>query len=636
MREPTVASSPHRVPVGLLALTAVVRLALAVAAISYSGDPSLFSSPDTSTYLEPVESLLAGEFRAAGEPEIRRTPGYPLLLVPGLMLGHATAVTIALQIVLSIATAWLVHRLSLLVFRSTSVAWWAVLLYALEPLSILLSVKLLSETLFTFLFLLGLYGVFRFVRERRWAWLLGAALALAAAVYVRPIAYYLPLVLLPFLALGPDGRVSRGRAAGAACFAVVCIGLIGAWQVRNLAVAGYPRFSGNEDVNLWLYSLALEGEEEGGGFLRKKAEMGGGPIGYWNLHPEQWERPLSDRLAALRDRARATIARRPVRYAAIHLAGCANALFNPGARGLLGLFVPEPSPATPAWLPLALVLAAVLFATYVFAVVGWFAALRSHAFAALFLLAVIGYLALLSGGPIGTSRYRQPLMPLFGVLAGAGVVTLQRARSVSWPRATKAATDVAGASLGLLVAMPLLAAVAVAVRVSLGRPVLFRQRRPGLHGVPFELVKFRTMRAGDGDDASRLTALGRFLRSTSLDELPGLWNVVRGDMSLVGPRPLLMEYLSRYTPEQARRHEAKPGLTGWAQVNGRNTTSWHQRLGLDVWYVDHWSLALDLRILLSTPGTVVARRGITAAGSATMPRFEGAARRPRPSAGPDA
>jgi hypothetical protein len=209
--------------------------------------------------------------------------------------------------------------------------------------------------------------------------------------------------------------------------------------VRNQAVAGYPRFSGNEDVNLWLYSLALLGEEEGGGFLDKKAEMGGGPIGYWNLHPEEWERPLSDRLASLGEQAREAIARRPLRYAAIHLEGCANALFNPGARGLIGVFVASPSPSAPAWLPLVVALAAVLFVTYALAAAGFLAALRSHPFAALLLLAVIAYLALLSGGPIGTSRYRQPIMPLVGIFAGAGVVALQRARSLSWPRAAEAA-----------------------------------------------------------------------------------------------------------------------------------------------------------------------------------------------------
>jgi lipopolysaccharide/colanic/teichoic acid biosynthesis glycosyltransferase len=135
------------------------------------------------------------------------------------------------------------------------------------------------------------------------------------------------------------------------------------------------------------------------------------------------------------------------------------------------------------------------------------------------------------------------------------------------------------------------------------------------------LVKFRTMRPGPGSDAERLTALGRFLRATSLDELPELWNVLRGEMSLVGPRPLLMQYLTRYTPEQRRRHEVKPGITGWAQVNGRNAISWDQRFALDVWYIDHWSLGLDLRILARTVWAILRRRGISAPGSATMPEF---------------
>jgi lipopolysaccharide/colanic/teichoic acid biosynthesis glycosyltransferase len=176
-----------------------------------------------------------------------------------------------------------------------------------------------------------------------------------------------------------------------------------------------------------------------------------------------------------------------------------------------------------------------------------------------------------------------------------------------------------------------LAAVAVAIRVRMGSPVLFRQDRPGLQGRPFRLAKFRTMRAAAGPtgrplpDGERLTALGRFLRASSLDELPQLWNVLAGDLSLVGPRPLLMQYLARYSPEQARRHEVRPGITGWAQVNGRNALSWEEKFALDVWYVDHWSLALDLRILALTALQVLRRSGISREGYATMPEFMGTA-----------
>ena len=167
------------------------------------------------------------------------------------------------------------------------------------------------------------------------------------------------------------------------------------------------------------------------------------------------------------------------------------------------------------------------------------------------------------------------------------------------------------------------------IRRKLGSPVLFKQVRPGLHGKPFKMVKFRTMtdeRGPDGallPDAQRLTAFGRFLRASSLDELPELWNVLRGEMSLVGPRPLLMEYLPLYTPEQARRHEVRPGITGWAQVNGRNAISWDDKFALDVWYVDHRSLWLDVRILWMTVRKVLVRDGISAAGEATMPAFKG-------------
>jgi lipopolysaccharide/colanic/teichoic acid biosynthesis glycosyltransferase len=188
--------------------------------------------------------------------------------------------------------------------------------------------------------------------------------------------------------------------------------------------------------------------------------------------------------------------------------------------------------------------------------------------------------------------------------------------------------DACASLLGLLLLWPLILVVALLIRMLLGSPVFFVQRRPGLHGQPFSLWKFRTMRdalGADGKpltDAERLTRFGRFLRASSLDELPELWNVLKGDMSLVGPRPWLMEYLPHYTAEQMRRHEVRPGITGWAQVNGRNAASWEERLRLDVWYVDHWSFWLDLRILLRTVWTVVRREGISAEGHATMPRFD--------------
>lgn len=180
----------------------------------------------------------------------------------------------------------------------------------------------------------------------------------------------------------------------------------------------------------------------------------------------------------------------------------------------------------------------------------------------------------------------------------------------------------------LLLALPL-TWLAWRVRRKLGRPVLFTQVRPGMNGKPFRMFKFRTMndeRAPDGallPDAVRLTPFGLWLRATSLDELPELWNVLRGDMSLVGPRPLLMEYLPLYTPEQGRRHEVRPGITGWAQVNGRNAISWEDKFALDVWYVDNSSLWLDLKILWRTVRKVLVRDGISAAGEATMPKFTG-------------
>lgn len=189
--------------------------------------------------------------------------------------------------------------------------------------------------------------------------------------------------------------------------------------------------------------------------------------------------------------------------------------------------------------------------------------------------------------------------------------------------------DILGASLGLVLLSPVLLVVALMVRRQMGAPVLFRQTRPGRDGVPFQMIKFRTMRDALDEngqplpDSERLTRLGRFLRSSSLDELPELWNVVKGDMSLVGPRPLLMEYLPLYTPEQARRHEMRPGVSGWAQVNGRNAISWDEKFALDVWYVDNRTVWLDLKIIWLTIRKVIKRDDISAAGEATMPKFTG-------------
>jgi sugar transferase EpsL len=196
-------------------------------------------------------------------------------------------------------------------------------------------------------------------------------------------------------------------------------------------------------------------------------------------------------------------------------------------------------------------------------------------------------------------------------------------------QAIKRVADIVGASVGIILLAPVMLAVALLVLLTMGRPVLFLQQRPGLRGKPFTLYKFRTMRdarSASGEllpDELRLTTFGKWLRSTSLDELPELFNVLKGEMSLVGPRPLLMEYLPRYSPEQARRHEVKPGITGWAQVNGRNALTWEEKFRMDVWYVDHWNLWLDVKILLLTIWKVLKREGISAEGSATMPVFTG-------------
>lgn len=189
--------------------------------------------------------------------------------------------------------------------------------------------------------------------------------------------------------------------------------------------------------------------------------------------------------------------------------------------------------------------------------------------------------------------------------------------------------DITLALMGLLILSPVLCIVYFAVRCKLGSPAFFVQTRPGLNGKPFQMVKFRSMRDANDDqghpltDAERLTDFGKKLRDTSLDELPGLWSVLKGDMSLVGPRPLLMEYLPLYSTKQARRHEVQPGVTGWAQVNGRNAISWDEKFALDVWYVDNRSIWLDLKIIWLTIRKVIKRDGISAAGEATMSKFTG-------------
>jgi sugar transferase EpsL len=197
-------------------------------------------------------------------------------------------------------------------------------------------------------------------------------------------------------------------------------------------------------------------------------------------------------------------------------------------------------------------------------------------------------------------------------------------------RVVKRLLDIVGALLMLILLFPVLLAIAILIKIKLGSPVIFKQQRAGLHGKPFYLYKFRTMtdeRDENGEllpDHLRLTPFGQFLRKYSLDELPQLFNVLKGDISLVGPRPLLMEYLELYTPEQARRHEVKPGITGWAQVNGRNAISWEKKFELDVWYVDHQSFWLDLKILFLTVIKVLKSEGISHEGHVTMEKFTGA------------
>ena len=222
------------------------------------------------------------------------------------------------------------------------------------------------------------------------------------------------------------------------------------------------------------------------------------------------------------------------------------------------------------------------------------------------------------------------------IRAGGVAVRRNESHSRTIALGAKRAFDLVGAVAAFVaLGLPLLM-VAALVRIFLGSPILFPQPRPGWHGKLFTCFKFRTMtdaRDVEGrllPDADRMTAFGRFLRNSSIDELPELVNVIHGEMSLVGPRPLLPEYLPRYTPEQMRRHEVKPGITGWAQIHGRNTLHWNRRFALDLWYIDHWSFCLDLSILAKTIGQVIRREGVTRPGHATMPEFRGTPAKPGP------
>jgi 4-amino-4-deoxy-L-arabinose transferase-like glycosyltransferase len=367
---------------------------------------------------------MRGEYRADGEPELLRPPGYPLLLVPGVLLGNVELVTIAMQIVLSAATGWLVYKLARLLFESHKAGVWAVLVYALEPLSVVFTVKLMSEMLFTFLLVLGIYWLCYHIHYCGWLSLLGSTLSFVACVYVRPISYYLPIVIFLFLLVGADWHVSRIGIAKGALFLVISGVLIGAWQVRNYIQAGYPQFSSSQDLNLWLNSLAVLAKERKTNFLKEKAKMGGGPVGYWKLHPEQLQWPMTDRLVHLRRQGLGNLARRPLLYVGIHLAGSVRMLVYPGSRNVIQLFIPRANQDAPGWVPLTIILAVTLFATYFVAVIGCFGIAEGRACLLLLLLGMVAYFSLLSGGPVASGRFRVPVMPIFCVLAGAGIVKL--------------------------------------------------------------------------------------------------------------------------------------------------------------------------------------------------------------------
>jgi hypothetical protein len=426
---------------------------LPVSAVLYTRDPTVFHVSDTGSYLVVAESLLRhGRFGVDSTPDITRTPGYPIFLIPGLSGGQLEAVTLVLQIALSVVSVSLVFGLAHLVSRRRDIAWWAALLYAVEPLSVIYASKLLTETLFTTLVLATSYGLAAYVRRPTWGRVLVVALGLAAAAYVRPIAYFLPVVVALCLMIVSVRRARRrpvGRMVGhVVLLLVVAMGLTGLWRVRNWAEAGYPGFAAVSEVNFHFYlGASVRAVQEGIAYAEMQRRMGLYDHGvYLRLHPEQTAWTPAQRLTAMGREGRQTVLRAPVTYARLHLDGIARMLAAPGATELLGLFKLDAGVAgslgvfvdegvwrgvarLPRTLPLVfwsnLILAPLLVATLGLAVLGLAPrVLRGEAIAVV-MLGVTGYLLVTAGGPAAYARFRHPIMPIVCVYAACGLAWLR-------------------------------------------------------------------------------------------------------------------------------------------------------------------------------------------------------------------
>ncbi len=435
----------------VLTLAFVIRALLPVTAAVTTADREVFHSPDTASYTAlTCELAETGRFARHGEPEIVRTPGYPLLLLPGIVIGRPELITIALQVILSCLTAYLVYRIALLLFESRRIATVCCLLYAVEPLSVVYTSKLLTETLFTCATALFVLYLAKYLKNGGLRHVVISAAALSASVYVRPISYFLPALvaiglLLRALRGGPEGR----RLLGHACvFFVVSMGAVGLWQVRNAVLAGYGGFSATADINLYFYQGAsVLAAERACPYYQVQEEMGyGDENAYLQNHPQQRQWGRAERYRYMRRQGASTLVSHPLTYLNIHLKGMARALFDPGAfaylklfklyprsGGLLGMAVDRGVVKTAFYLfnhkPLVFwsnVLLGVVLGFYLLlAAVGLFskAVLKNRAAVMIFLIGV--YFLALSGGPQAEGRFRHPVMPMVCVLAGLGLSLVQ-------------------------------------------------------------------------------------------------------------------------------------------------------------------------------------------------------------------
>ena len=438
----------------ILLAALVLRALVPLLAIIITGDYSVFHGRDTSSYMQVASEMVSsGEFSRNGTPELIRTPGYPAFLIPGLILGMPEVVTITLQIAVSCLTVYLVFQVAVLLFKRVETGCVCALMYAIEPVSILYASKLMTETIFTFLIVLFLYYLVRYLGTRARSELLAAAVALAASVYVRPISYFLPLMISVLLIVwGLAGRsMDRTRLSHVFLFLAVAMGSLGLWQIRNVVKTGYGGFSAVSDRNLYLVQGAsVVAAQEGIGYYEVRERMGAGSLeAYLSRHPAQRGWDPGDRFRYMRKQGSQILLANPLLYSGIHLKGMLRTLLDPGAvmylklyklypeyGGLLGAIVDDGLAKTVTsllrekplvfWSSLALGLLLVLY--IVLALRALVSTDLRYSLPIVLLLCLAVYFLVISGGPHSIDRYRHPIMPLFSILAGYGVSVVSKKR----------------------------------------------------------------------------------------------------------------------------------------------------------------------------------------------------------------